>query len=113
MGSIGLLGESQKVFAWFYEDLRGFDPSLVQNIMKLDRKKQELVNSALEAPFQRELRYFLRVGTFFLVHPERVPNRVPTSKTTVHTRICIHLLTFSQSIMRNPSPPLYTRLFLQ
>jgi ribonuclease HI len=29
MRSIRLLGESQKVFSWSYEDLRGFDPGLV------------------------------------------------------------------------------------
>jgi hypothetical protein len=29
MRSTGLLGEYQKVFAWFYEDLCGFDPGLV------------------------------------------------------------------------------------
>jgi hypothetical protein len=51
MGSTRLLGESQKVFSWSYEDLRGFDLGLVQHIMKLAKKKQELVNTALEAPF--------------------------------------------------------------
>jgi hypothetical protein len=40
MRSTGLLGESQKVFSWSYEDLRGFDPSLIQHIMKLTRQKQ-------------------------------------------------------------------------
>ena len=39
MRSTRLLGESQKVFSWSYEDLHGFDPSLVQHIMKLARKK--------------------------------------------------------------------------
>jgi hypothetical protein len=71
MGSTGLLGEYQKVFSWSYEDLRGFDPGLVQHIIKLARKKQELVNSALKAPFRRGLRDFLRAGMFFLVHPEQ------------------------------------------
>ena len=39
MGSIGLLGESQKVFSWSYEDLRGFDLGVVQYIIKLVGKK--------------------------------------------------------------------------
>jgi hypothetical protein len=72
MRSTGLLGESQKVFAWFYEDLHGFDPGLVQHIMKLARQKQELFNFALEAPFQMDSRDFLRVGIFFSTHPEWV-----------------------------------------
>jgi hypothetical protein len=67
MGSIGLLDESQKVFSWSYEDLCGFDPGLVQHIIKLVGKNQELVDFSLKAPFRRELRYFLRAGMFFLV----------------------------------------------
>ena len=74
MGSTGLLSESQKFFAWSYEDIRGFNPGLVQHIMKLARKKQELVNSTLEAPFQRDLRDLLRDRMFFSIHPEWVLN---------------------------------------
>jgi ribonuclease HI len=113
MRSTGLLGESQKVFAWSYEDLRSFDPGLVQHTMKPTRKKQELVNSALEAPFQKELRNFLRSKIIFFVHIERVPNWVPASKTIDHIRTCIRLRIFNQTIMRNPSPPLNTSMILQ
>jgi hypothetical protein len=107
MGSTELLGESQKVFSWSYEDLRGFDPGLVQHIIKLAGKKQELVNSALKAPFRRGLRDFLRAGMFFSVHPEWVPNRVPASKITDHTRTCVHLQ-HPQSVYyeKSFSPPL-------
>jgi hypothetical protein len=73
--------------------------------MKPARKKQELVNSALEAPFQKELGNFLRSKNIFLVQSERVANWVPASKTTDHIRTYIHIRTFSQDIMRNPSPP--------
>jgi hypothetical protein len=65
MRSIGLLGESQKVFAWYYEDLHGFDLGLIQHIMKLARQKQEFFHSTPEAPFRRDLRDFLRAGMFF------------------------------------------------
>jgi hypothetical protein len=111
MGSTGLLGESQKVFAWSYEDLHGFYPGLVQYIMKLARQKQELVNYALEAPFQRELRDFLRVGMFFSVQPEWVSNWEPSSRITDNIRTCISLRTFRQAIMRNPFPPLNMGIF--
>jgi hypothetical protein len=33
-----LLREFQDVFAWSYEDLRGFDPSLIQHVPFLSRK---------------------------------------------------------------------------
>jgi hypothetical protein len=62
----------KRFFAWSYEDLRGFDPGLVQHIMKLARQKQEFVNSTPEAPFRRDLRDFLRAGMFFSAHPEWV-----------------------------------------
>lgn len=39
MGSTELLGESQKIFSWYYEDLCDFNPGLVQDIMKLARQK--------------------------------------------------------------------------
>jgi hypothetical protein len=91
MGSTGLLGESQNVFSWYYEDLSGFDLGLVQHIMKLATQKQELVKSALEAPFRRELRDFLRAGMFVSIHPEWVSNWELASRTTDNIRTCISL----------------------
>ena len=72
-----LLSGSQKVFSWFNAGLHGFDPGLVQHIMKTTREKQRLVNSALEATFQRELRNSLRTEMFSFVHPEGVSNWEP------------------------------------
>jgi hypothetical protein len=113
MRSVELLGGFQNVFSWFNEDLRGFDPGLIQRTMKPARKKQGLVNSALKATFQRELRNFLRAGMFFSVHPEWVSNWEPASRTTDNIRTCINLQTFRQAIMRNPFPPLNMEMFLQ
>ena len=86
MRSVELLGGFQNVFAWFNEDLRGFDLGLIQRTMKPTRQKQGLVNSSLEATFQRELRNFLRAGMFSSVHPEWVSNWEPTSRTTDNIR---------------------------
>jgi len=75
-----LLGVFQDVFAWSYEDLHGFDPSLTQRSihikegMKPDRKKQRLINSAFKATFQRELENFLKDGIIFPVYSEWVSN---------------------------------------
>jgi hypothetical protein len=113
MGSTGILSESQKVFTWSHEDLHGFDIGLVQHIMKLAKQKQELVNFALEAPSRRELRDFLRAGTFFSIHPEWVSNWESASRITDNIRTCISLQTFRQAIMRNPFPPLNMEMFLQ
>jgi hypothetical protein len=91
MRSTRLLGEYQKVFSWSYGDLRGFDPGLVQHIMKLARKKKEFVNSTLEEPFQRDLRDFLRAGRFFSAHPEWVSIWELSSRTTDNIKTCIFL----------------------
>jgi hypothetical protein len=113
MRSTRLLGGSQNVFAWSYEDLCGFDPSLVQHIMKLARKKQEFFNSALEAPFQRDLRYFIMGEMFFSSHPEWVSILKSSSGITDNIKTCISLRTFRKAIMRNPFPPLNMEMFLQ
>jgi predicted N-acyltransferase len=51
MKSVELLSGFQKVFAWFNAGLRGFDPGLVQHIMKKTRQKQRLVNLHWKKPF--------------------------------------------------------------
>jgi hypothetical protein len=51
MKSFELLSGFRKAFAWFNASLHCFDPSLVQHIMKTTKKKQRLVNSALEETF--------------------------------------------------------------
>jgi hypothetical protein len=113
MRFIGLLSEPQKFFSWFYEDLHGFDPGLVHHIMKLARKKQELVNSALEAPFRMDLRYFLRTGMFFSAHLEWVSIWKSASRTTHNIITHISLQTFRKAIIINTFPPLNMEIFLQ
>jgi hypothetical protein len=55
-----LLGEFQDVFAWFYEDLCGFYPALIQHAIPIKegikpvRKKQRPINLALEATIRKE-----------------------------------------------------------
>jgi hypothetical protein len=56
-----LLYEFQDVFAWSYEDIRGFDPALIQHVIPIKegikpvRQKQRPINPALEANIQKEL----------------------------------------------------------
>jgi hypothetical protein len=63
-----LLGEFQDVFAWSYEDLRGFDPTIIQHStpikegIKLVRQKQRPINPAVEATIQKELEKLLKAG---------------------------------------------------
>jgi hypothetical protein len=72
MKSVELLDRFPKKNSWSYQDLRGFDPGLIQHTMKPARKKQGIVNFALKAAFQRELENFLKIGINFPVHSEWV-----------------------------------------
>jgi hypothetical protein len=53
------LGEFQDVFAWSYEDICGFDPSLIHHSIPIKegikpvRKRQRHINPALEDTIQR------------------------------------------------------------
>ena len=68
-----LLGEFQDVFAWSYEDLHGFDSSLIQHAIPIKegikpvRQKQRPINPALEETIQKELEKLLKVGIIFSI----------------------------------------------
>jgi hypothetical protein len=55
-----LFDEFCDVFAWYYVDLRGFDPSIIQHVIPIKeyskhvRQRQRPVNPALEALFVRK-----------------------------------------------------------
>ena len=84
-----LLREFQDVFYWSYEDLRGFDPTLIQHSIPIKegiksvRKKQRPINPTLEASIQKELEKPLKAGIIFHVkYSEWVSNLVSVRKTT-------------------------------
>jgi len=84
-----LLGEFQDVFSWYYEDLRVFDPGITHHAIpikegiKLVRKKQRLINPALEATIRKELGKLLKTGIIFPVkYFEWVSNLVHVQKST-------------------------------
>jgi hypothetical protein len=91
-----LLGEFQDVFAWSYEDLCGFDLSLIHHAIPIKegikpvRKKQRPINPALEATIRKELEKLLKDGIIFPVkYSEWVSNLVPVWKTTSHIILCV------------------------
>jgi hypothetical protein len=88
---IELLREFQDFFAWYYEDICGFDPSLIKHAIpikegiKMVRKKQRPINPTLEATIRKELEKLLKDGIIFHVkYYEWVSNLVPVRKTTSH-----------------------------
>jgi hypothetical protein len=112
-----LLGEFQDVFAWSYEDLRGFDPSLIRHVIPIKegiesvRKKQRPINPALEATVRGELEKSLKVGIAFLVrYPRWVSKLVPVPKVTDHISF-FH--PFHRDIMKDRFLPLNMEVIMQ
>jgi hypothetical protein len=84
-----LLHEFQVFFAWSYEDLCGFDPTLIQHDIHIKervkhiRKKQRPINLALEATIRKELEKLLKANIIFPIkYSEWVSNLVPVRKNT-------------------------------
>jgi hypothetical protein len=106
-----LLGEFQNVFAWSYEDIRGFDPSLIQHAIPIKecikpvRKKQRPINLALGPTIRNELEKLLKTGTILsLKYSEWVSNLVPVQKTTGQIRLCIDFCALNRASIKNHFP---------
>jgi hypothetical protein len=115
-----LLHEFQDVFAWSYEDLRGFDPALIQHAIpikegiKLVRKKQRPINPALEATIQKELEKLLKAGIIFPVkYSEWVSNLVPIRKMTGQIRLCIDFRALNRASIKDHFPLPNMEMILQ
>jgi hypothetical protein len=115
-----LLGEFQDVFAWSYEDLRGFDPGLIQHAILIKegikpvRKKQRPINPAPEATIRKGLGKILKAGIIFPVkYSEWVSNLVPVWKATEHIRFCVDFHTVKRAIMKGYSPLPNIEMILQ
>jgi hypothetical protein len=81
---IELLREFQDVCAWSYEDLRGFDPTLIHHANPIKegekpvRQRQRPINPTLEATIRKELEKMLRAHIIFPVkYSKWVSNMVP------------------------------------
>jgi hypothetical protein len=91
-----LLHEFQDVFCWYYEDIHGFDPALIQHAIpikegiKLVRKKQRPINLTLKETIRKKLEKILKARIIFHVkYSECVSNFVPVWKNTCQIQLCI------------------------
>jgi hypothetical protein len=115
-----LLREFQDVFAWSYEDLRGFDPAIIQHAIpikegiKLVRKKQRPINPTLEATVEKELEKLLKVGIIFLVkYSKWVSNLVLIRKTTGQIRLCVNFRGLNRASIKYHFPLPNMEMILQ
>jgi hypothetical protein len=115
-----LLGEFQDVFAWSYEDLRGFDPGLIQHAIpikegiKMVRQKQRPINPTLEETIRKESEKLLKVGINFPVkYSEWVSNLVPVQKSTSQIRLCVDFRALNRSSIKDHFPLPNMEMILQ
>jgi hypothetical protein len=87
----GLLCEFQDVFSWSYDNLRGFDPALIQHAITIKedikpvRQKQRPINPALEDNIRKELEKLLKAGIISPAkYSEWISNLFLIRKTTGH-----------------------------
>jgi hypothetical protein len=99
-----LFCEFKDVFSWSYEDLHGFDPSIIQHAIPIKeeakpiRKKQRPINPALEATIRKEVEKLLNAHIIFPVkYSEWVSNLVPVRKKTGEIRLCVDFPCTKQS----------------
>jgi ribonuclease HI len=105
-----LLSEFQDVFAWSYEDLRGFYPCLIQHAIPIKegikpvRQKQIPINLALEETIRKELEKILKTGIIFPVkYYEWVSNLVPFQKTG-QIRLCVDFCALNRASIKYHFP---------
>jgi hypothetical protein len=66
-----LFREFKDVFAWSYEDLRGFDPNVIQHVIPIKeeaksvRKRKRPINPALEATIRKEVEKLINAHIIF------------------------------------------------
>jgi hypothetical protein len=115
-----LLGEFQDVFSWSYEDIRGFDPALIQHAIPIQegikpvRKKQIPIKPALEATIRKELEKLVKVGIIFPVkYSEWVSNLVLVQKTTGQIKLCVYFRALNWTSIKDHFPLPNMEMILQ
>jgi hypothetical protein len=100
--------EFRDVFARSYEDLHGFDPSLIQHAILIKegdkpvRQKQRPTNHALEATIGKEVEMLINAHIIFSVKNfEWVSNLVPVQKKTGEIRLCVNFHTLNRSSVKD------------
>jgi hypothetical protein len=115
-----LLCEFQDVFSWSYEDLRGFDPALIQHAIPIKegvkpvRKRQRPINPVLEATIRKELEKLLKANIIFPVkYSDWVSNLVPVRKTTGQIRLCVDFRALNRASVKDHFPLPNMEMILQ
>jgi hypothetical protein len=93
---IKLFKEFKDVFSWTYDDLKTFDPNIIQHIIPMKpqtlpfQQKLRKMHPKLEPTIKKELNKLLNAKIIFPVrHMQWVSNLVPVRKKSGEIRLCV------------------------
>jgi hypothetical protein len=112
---IKLFKEFKDVFAWTYEDLKTFDPNIIQHVIPMKpqtlpfQQKLRKMHPKLEPTVQKELNKLLSAKIIFPVrHTQWVSNLVPVRKKNGEIRLCVDFRNLNKASDKDnyPVPPM-------
>jgi hypothetical protein len=112
---IKLFKEFKDVFAWTYEDLKTFDPNIIQHAIPMKphtlpfQQKLRKMHPKLEPTVQKELNKLLSDKIIFPVrHTQWVSNLIPVRKKNGEIRLCVDFRNLNKASDKDnyPVPPM-------
>jgi hypothetical protein len=112
---IKLFKEFKDVFSWTYDDLKTFDPNIIQHVIPMKPKTQPFqwkmrkMHPKLEPTVKKELNKLLNAKIIFPVrHTQWVSNIVSIRKKSGEIRLCVdfHNLNRDSDKDNYPIPPM-------
>jgi hypothetical protein len=115
MSFVKLFKEFKDVFAWTYDDLKTFDPNIIQHTIPIKpqtqpfQQKLRKMHSKLEPTVKKELKKLLNAKIIFPVkHTQWVSNLVLVRKKSGEIRLCVDFRNLNRASNKNnyPVPPM-------
>jgi hypothetical protein len=112
---VKLFKEFKDVFAWTYEDLKMFDPNIIQHVIPMKpqtlpfQQKLRKMHPKLEPTVQKELNKLLSAKIIFPVrHTQWVSNLVPVRKKNGEIQLCVDFRNLNKASDKDnyPVPPM-------
>jgi hypothetical protein len=112
---IKLFKEFKDVFAWTYDDLKTFDPNIIQHVIPMKpqtqpfQQKLRKMHPKLEPTVKKELNKLLNAKIIFPVrHTQWVSNLVPVRKKSGEIRLCVDFRNLNRASDKDnyPIPPM-------
>jgi ribonuclease HI len=112
---VKLFKEFKDVFAWTYDDLKTFDPNIIQHVIPMKpqtlpfQQKLRKMHPKLEPTVQKELNKLLSAKIIFPVrHTQWVSNLVPVRKKNGEIRLCVDFRNLNKASDKDnyPVPPM-------